>query len=251
MRNAKAIFKKQLKDILKNPMVLIQFIIFPLITFAMNAIMVTDFELEGVPEDIGEMILASMPNMPNMVTMQAGIFAGMGLITAISGIISEDMDKKSLRFLTMAGVKPLSYLVGVSGVILFASSLTSAAFGFIGGFSGLDFWIFMAAMMSAVVASTVLGAIFGILAGNQQAASGLVLPAAVILGFGPMMAQFNDNIARWLHPLYTQQLNVVADYLTHGMAYTPLWQAFAIMWGNVAALGVVFAVVYMKKGLKG
>ena len=247
MRSVKAIFKKQLKDIIKNPAVLIQFIIFPFITFAMNSIMVTDFDFEGVPYDIAEMILAGMPNMPNMVTMQAAIFAGMGLITAISGIISEDMEKKSLRFLAMAGVKPMSYLIGVSGVTFLISFFTSAAFGLIGGFSGLDFWIFTAAMMSVVAGSTVLGATFGILAGNQQAVAGLVLPVAVILGFGPMMAQFNDNIARFLHVVYTQQLNIVADYLTIGGTDTPLWHSFGIMWANVAALGLVFTLVFKKK----
>jgi ABC-2 type transport system permease protein len=236
-----------LKDTLKNPAVLIQFILYPLITFAMDSIMATDFDFEGVPDDTVEMILAGMPNMPNMVTMQAAIFAGMGLMTAISGIIAEDMEKKSLRFLAMAGVKPLSYLTGVSGVMIFISFFTSAAFGLIGGFGGADFWIFTAAMMSVVVGSTVLGATFGILMGNQQAASALIFPVAIVLGFGPMMAQFNENISRVLHITHTQQLNIVADYLTMGGAETPLWQSFAIMWANVAVLGLLFALVFKKK----
>ena len=246
MRNVKAIFKKQLKSTVRSPEVLIQFIIFPLLAFMMNVMVVTDFE--GVPEDIAEMLAA---NMPNMVTMQATIFAGMGLITVMSGIIAEDAEKKSLRFLNMAGVKPLAYLLGVSGVIFFVSFFTSLAFSLIGGFGGADFWIFTAAMMSGVAGSIVLGATFGVLAGNQQSASALVLPAAIVLGFGPMMAQFNDALARVFHVFYTQQLNVVADYLTIGAGGTPLWQSFAIIWANVAALLVLFAAAYKKKGLKG
>ena len=248
MGNVKAIFKKQLKSTLKSPETLIQFIIFPLLAFVMNLLMVTDFEAEGVPADIAAVLMA---NMPNMVTMQATIFAGMGLITVISGIIAEDMEKKSLRFLSMAGVKPGSYLIGVSGVILFVSFFTSIAFSFIGEFSGADFWIFTGAMMSGVAGSIVLGAIFGIMAGNQQSASGLALPAAILLGFGPMLAQFNDRLASILHFLYTQQLNVVANHLTTGVSDTPLWQSFAIMWANVAVIGILFAIIYSKKGLKG
>ena len=244
MRTVKAIFKKQLKATVKNPEILIQFIIFPLLAFAINMMM--DMDFEGVPEDIAAMLMA---NMPNMVTMQATIFAGMGLITVMSGIIAEDMEKKSLRFLMMAGVKPGAYLLGISGVIFFVSFFTSVAFSFIGGFTGLDFLIFTAAMMSGVAGSIVLGATFGILAGNQQSASALVLPAAIILGFGPMMAQFNDTLARFLHVFYTQQLNVVANYLTTGGADTPLWQSFAIMWANAAVLGVLFMMAYKKKGL--
>ena len=185
--------------------------------------------------------------MPNMVTMQAAIFAGLGLMTAISGIISEDMEKKSLRFLAMAGVKPMSYLIGISGVILLASFFTSSAFALIGGFSGLDFWIFTAAMMSAAAGSVVLGATFGILMGNQQAAAALIFPFAIVLGFGPMMAQFNENIAQFLHVVYTQQLNIVADYLTLGGGDTPLWHSFGIMWANVAVLSLLFVFVFKKK----
>jgi hypothetical protein len=213
--------------------------------------MVTEFDFEGVPADIAEIIAENMAaNMPNLVTMQATIFAGMGLLTAIPGIIAEDMEKKRLRLLMMAGVRPGSYLVGVSGVMFLASFLTSVAFSFIGEFSGLDFWIFTAAMMSAVTSSIVLGATFGMLMGNQQAASGLMLPAAMILGLGPMIAQFNDDVARFLHPFYTQQLNIVADYLTLGSGQTPLWSSFAIMWANVAVFTVLFVLVYKMKGLK-
>lgn len=244
MRSLKAVFKKQLKGTIQNPEILLQFIIFPLLAFVMNMMVVTDFE--GVPQDIADMLMA---NMPNMVTMQASIFAGMGLITVMTGIVAEDIEKKSLRFLMMAGVKPPAYLLGVSGVVFLVSFFTSAAFSLIGGFSGLDFWTFTGAMMSGVAASIVLGATIGILAGSHQSASGLALPAAIILGFGPMVAQFNDTLARILHPFYTQQLNVVANYLTTGAATTPLWHAFAIMWGNIAVLGVLFAIVYAKKKL--
>ena len=244
MRNVKAIFKKQLKVTLKNPSILFQFIVFPLLAFFMDIMMVTDFV--GIPEDIAAMLAA---NMPNIVTMQASIFAGMGLIMVIAGIVAEDIEKKSLRFITMAGVKPGAYLLGTSSVILFVSFFTSAAFSLVGGFTGLDFWIFTASLMSGVTGSIVLGATIGILTKNQQSASALSMPIGLVLGFGPMMAQFNDNIARLLHIFYTQQLNVVASYLTIGGVETPLWQSFVIMWANVAVLGILFAIAYSKKGL--
>jgi len=247
MRSLKAIFKKQIKDTLKNIPTLINFIIFPLVAFAMSFIMPTGFG-EEIPAEIAELLAAGMPNM---VLMMAAIFAGMGLIPAVAGIIAEDIEKKSLRFLNMAGVKPPAYLLGVGSVTFLLSIGTSIAFGIISDFSGRAFWVFVASMLSGVAASIVLGATIGIFCKNQQAATGLSMPFAMILGFGPMMAQFNDTIARALHVFYTQQLNVIADYLTLGTSETPLWQAFAIMWANVAVLAVLFAVVYKKKGLKG
>ncbi|MCL2843744.1 MAG: ABC transporter permease, partial [Oscillospiraceae bacterium] len=149
------------------------------------------------------------------------------------------------------GMKPGPYLLGIGSVTFFLSIFSSVAFGFIAGFGGQNFWLFVASLLSGVAASIFLGATIGILCNSQAAATGLSMPAAMLFGFGPMLAGFNENIARVLHPLYTQQLNVIADYLTHGGGTTPLWQSFAIIWANVAVLGVLFAVVYAKKGLKG
>jgi len=254
MRNIRAVFYKQLMDTVKNPAVLMQFIMFPLIAFVLEILM--DMErmasdmLGALPYGITDLdsILADMTSgMPNMTTMQATVFAGMGLIPVVAGIIAEDIEKKSLRFLNMAGVKPSAYLLGVGGVIMFISLFTSIAFSLIAGFRGLDFLIFLGAMMSGVAGSIVLGATFGIMTRNQQASAGITMPVALILGFGPIMAQMNPRIARFLHVFYTQQLNVIADNLTVGGIDTPLWQSFGIMWANIAVLGVLFVIVFRKK----
>jgi len=257
MNSFKAVFKKQLKDFIKNPAVLIQFAIFPLLAFVINIIL--DFEsmadsmmyIEGMTEEIAAaMAYAMNDNMPNMTTMQATMFAGMALIPVVAGFIAEDIERKSLRFLMMAGVKPAPYLLGIGGVVFLISFFTSVAFGLVGGFGGLDFFVFVAAMMSGIAGSIVLGATIGILTKNHQAATALAMPVALIFGFGPMLAQFNDNIASALRFLYTQQLNIVADYLNGVAVETPLRQSFMIMWVNVAVLGFLFAAVYAKKGLK-
>jgi len=245
MSSTKAIFKKQFKGSVKNPEILIQFMIYPVMALVMGFMTNIDLDVYGLPQ---EMLDAMAANMPNLVTMMACMFAGMALIPAVAGIIAEDIERKSLRFLTMAGVKPTAYLIGVGSVIFLVSVLSSVAFSFIGGFSGPDFWIFTAAMLSGVAASVVLGATIGILTKSQQSATALSMPIALVLGFGPMMAQFNDTAARVLHIFYTQQLNLVADYLGYG-GDTPLWQSFGIMWANIVVIGVLFAVVYRKKGL--
>jgi len=247
MRNVKAIFKKQAKSTLKSPEILIQFIIFPGLAFLMTLLMDVDTEIYGLTQYI---IDAMNANMPNMVTMQATIFAGMALIPVLAGIIAEDIERKSLRFLQMAGMKPLSYLIGVSSVVFIAGVLSSMAFSWIADFQGLDFWIFTGAMAAAVIGSIMLGATIGIMTVDQQAAQALALPAALVLGFGPMMAQFNDTIARFLHIFFTQQLNIIADYLNGQAVDTPLWQSFAIIGANIVVLAVIFALVYRRKGVK-
>ena len=56
-----------------------------------------------------------------------------------------------------------------------------------------------------------------------------------------------DNIARFLHVVYTQQLNIVADHLTIGGMDIPLWHSFGIMWANVVVLGLLFVLAFKKK----
>jgi len=240
MNNVKAIFKKQLKDTLKNPMILMQFIIFPGVAWAMTLVL-----------ENAEMPPEMVAGMPNMALMMAAIFAGMGLITVVTGIIAEDRERKSLRFLNMAGVKSGSYLLGVGLVVFLLGFLTSLVFTFLTDFTGGDFWIFLLAMLSAVVGSIMLGAVFGIIASNPQAGSALALPVALILGFGPMMAQFNPNLARFLNIFYTQQLNVVTDHLLgYVNVSNTLLHSFGIMWANVAVFAMLFMLVYSKKGVR-
>ncbi|AMP19784.1 hypothetical protein AZF37_00095 [endosymbiont 'TC1' of Trimyema compressum] len=124
MKSIKSIFIKQAKDTLKMPMVLIQFIIYPVVAFIMT-----------------ELIAKSNEAISNnlFVTMMVAIFAGMALITSTAGVIAEDIEKKSLRFLVMAGVKPREYLIGTGGFIFLAGLIVSVVFGFIGSFTVLEF----------------------------------------------------------------------------------------------------------------
>ena len=88
------------------------------------------------------------------------------------------------------------------------------AFSLIGGFTDMDFWIFTTAMML-----------------------GLALVIVLILDLGRMIAQLNYRLASILHVFYTQQLNVVANYMTIGGAETPLWQSFAYSMGKCCCVG--------------
>jgi len=255
MRATKAIFKKQMKATAANPESLIQFMIYPLLALALNALMNQENMMASFADlPMPQYVLNQLANdiargMPNMITMQATIFAGMGLIPVVAAIIADDIERKSLRFLSMAGVKPREYLIGVGGVVLFLSFFSSLGFSLVGSFFGVDLLIFMGAMMSAVAGSIVLGATIGILSSGVQTAAGLSMPLAIVLGFGPLFAQMNERIARIYHIFYTQQLNVIADYLNTGTSDTPLWQSFAIIWANIAVCGILFAIVYRKKGI--
>ncbi|MCL1854586.1 MAG: ABC transporter permease [Clostridia bacterium] len=230
MRSVSAIFMKQARDMIKNRAVLIEIIVFPVLAFVLT-------ELVAKPDE-------TIPN--SMFTiMFASIFTGMILLMRSAGTIAEDREHKSLRFLVMAGVKPHEYLLGSGGVILVTGAVVSAVFGVLGGFSGAALEIFMAVMMLSTVASMLLGAVIGILSKNQQAASGLGMPIAMILGFSPMIAMFNETAKKIFAIFYTMQVDlVVSDFSAD------LTKPFVIILANIAVLLVLFILAYKKKGLR-
>ena len=231
MRIANTIFVKQANDMFKNIGTLIQFIIFPAVALLMTYLI-------AIPDDY-------IPN--NMfVTMKAAMFAGMALIPVVTGIIAEDMERKSLRLLVMAGVKPHQYLMGIGGFILLAGAVASAAFGLIGDFAAMELVKFMAIMISGAAASIILGATIGIVAKNRQSATSISMPIAMVLGFAPMISNFNTTVERFSAVLYTQQINVIVNDFDANFA-----RAMLVVGINIAVLTVLFAIAYKKKGLRG
>ncbi len=230
MRSTKAIFIKQAKDIFRNPMILIEFIIFPAVALIMT-------ELIAKTND------AIPPNM--FVTMMASIFTGMALIPTMAGIIAEDTERQSLRFLVMAGVKPHQYLLGAGGFVLLAGIIGSGVFTLIGSFTAEEALKFLTVMILSAAASIILGAAVGILSKNQQSAMAASMPLAVIFGFTPMIASFNETIEKAASVLYTQQMNVIVNDFS---ANFPL--AIAVIAANIAVFSVVFAVAYRKKWMR-
>ncbi|MGL5514839.1 MAG: ABC transporter permease [Sporomusa sp.] len=231
MRSTKAVFTKQAKDMFKNPSVLIMFVLFPAVAFIMTTFVT-------IPEN--EYVSSNM-----FVTMMASIFAGMGLIVAVSGAIAEDIERKSLRFLIIAGVKPHQYLVGVGGFFLLAATVTSMIFAFIGRFTGVELAKFLIIMVSGTAASILLGATIGMWSKNAQAAGGLAMPFAVIVGFTPMIAGFNETVEKFAGVLYTQQINVIVNDFEASIV-----KPLAVIATNIAVLTVFFVIAYKKKGLK-
>ncbi len=231
MKSTGAIFIKQAKDIFKNPMVLVQFIVFPAVALVMT-------NLIAKPN---EHISNNM-----FVTMMAAIFAGMALITTMAGVIAEDKERKSIRFLVMAGVKPHEYLLGTGGFILLAGVLVSVVFGLIGTFTGAELGKFLIIMTFSTAASVLLGASIGMLSKNQQSATAVSMPLAMIFGFVPMLASFSKPIEKAASFLYTQQLNVVVNDFSANFT-----KAMVVTAVNIGVLMVLFVLAYRKSGLRG
>lgn len=231
MRSARAIFIKQMRDVLKNRVVLIQFIMLPVLAFTMT-----------------ELVAKTSDDIPNsmFVTMFAAMFVGMTPLLTTAGAIAEDREHKSLRFLVTAGVRQHEYLLGVGGFVLLICAVVSVPFGLIGGFGGADLLKFILVMILGAATSIILGAAVGIFSKNQQMANAISMPLFMVLSITPMIAQFNDTAEKIASILYTQQVNTIVNDFS-AVTTGPL----LIILANAAVFTLLFAVAYKKNGLRG
>ena len=228
MRNIIIIIKKQLKDTVKNKTILIQFILFSLMTIIMeNAI-----TLEGMPELFFTKLFAIM-------------YIGMAPITSVAAIISEEKEENTLRVLMMANVKPWQYLCGV-GFYVWAICMIGAGVMSL-GFPGKDRAFFLGLMGIGFFISILAGACVGIFAKNPMAATSLVMPGMMILAFLPMLSMFNEKIAKVAKIFYTEQLKNILEKMSFSdMPENAVW----IILINAVVLVFLFSFVYKRKGLE-
>ena len=228
MRNVLVIIKKQLKDTLKNKTVLIQFIMFPLMTLIMEHAI-------------------SLPDMPELffTKLFSVMYMGMAPLTSAAAIISEEKEKNTLRVLMMANVKPWEYLLGVGTYVWI---LCMAGAGIMAtGLPASDIPFYLEVMAAGFVISIALGACIGIFSSNQMTATSLFVPVMLVFSFSPMLAMFNDKIEKVARIFYTQQLRVLMNQMSFE-GIKP--ESIMILIVNAVLAIALFFVAFKRKGLE-
>ncbi|MCL2385907.1 MAG: efflux RND transporter periplasmic adaptor subunit, partial [Defluviitaleaceae bacterium] len=229
MNSAKSIYIKQLQDVIKNPAVLSQFIIYPVMAFLMTN--VVDMNMPGMSESA-------------FVTMFAGMFVGMAIVGSVAPVIAEDRERNSLRFLLMAGVKSHEYLLGIGGVFFTFSVIGCTALAIMmPNASAIQIFVMTCSLLLGSIASILLGAIVGMGSSNEQGAIGLSSVAGLVISFGPFLANMSGNqtMQNIFRIFYT--MNIVDTDVTRNEAI----ESFGIIFANVVVLSLIFAVVYAKQ----
>lgn len=228
MQNMIVIIKKQLRDTVKNKTILIQFILFPIMTMIMENLV----KIDDMPEAF-------------FVKMFAVMYIGMAPLTAAAAIISEEKEKNTLRVLMMTDMKPWQYLIGVGVYIWIICMLGAAVMS--SCIKALDRPFFMVVMGMGFIISTAAGACIGIFSKNQMMATSLNLPCMIVLSFAPMLSMFNESIKKFSAVFYTQQLKMVFD----GMSFKSFsGSGIAVLCANAAICAIIFVVAYRKRGLE-
>ena len=228
MRNVVTIVKKQLNDTLKNKTVLIQFVMFPVLTLI--------FEHAINIPDMPELFFAKLFSV---------MYMGMAPLTAVAAIISEEKEKNTLRVLMMANVKPWEYLMGVG---IYVWTICMAGAGVIAtSFPAKDIPFYLAVMAAGFIISIAVGACVGIFAPNQMVSTSMVMPVMLVFSFAPMLAMFNDKIEKIARIFYTQQIRVLLNNMTFD-GIKP--ENFAIVAVNALLAIILFFAAFKKKGLE-
>lgn len=221
-----AILWKQMKDTLKNKAILIQFLMFPMMTIIMeNAIV-----MQGMPEHF-------------FVNMFAVMYVGMAPLVSISSIIAEEKEKNTLRVLHMANVKAGEYLLGNAVYIWIICMLGSLVMGLAGGYRGEYLIKFLLIMAAGHLISILLGAAIGVFSKDQMSATSLTVPVMLVFAFLPMLSMFNETISKIAMFFYSQQLSLLMNGLPELQINR---ECMLIVIGNVLVIGVVFVMAYRR-----
>lgn len=229
MNPVSAILKKQLKDTLKNKTILIQFLLFPVLTLIMNGTMTMD----GIPENF-------------FVNLFAVMYVGMAPLTSMAAIIAEEKEKNTLRVLILSNVRPFEYLLG-TGLSVWAVCMAGAAVICAAGrYTPQERAAFLAIMAAGILISLLSGALIGVLSRTEMMASSISIPVMMIFSFLPMLALFNPAVDRIAGLTYTGQISRMIGQI--GSLQLRAENA-GIIAANALAAVMIFRAVYRKYGL--
>ena len=230
MKTTIVIFKKQMADTLKNKEILIQFIMFPIITIIMEKVIV----MEGMPENF-------------FAKMFSAMYMGMAPLIATAAIIAEEKEKNTLRVLMMSDVRPVQYLLGVGSYVWLLCMIGAAVIALSTGFQGKQLLIYMCAMGFGNMVSIIVGAAIGMFARNQMMATSVVMPVMLVLSFLPMLAMFNKKLEIAANFFYTRQIQMFMNGPEYDMIES---RGILIVLCNMIVALVLFLAAYKKNGLE-
>jgi ABC-2 type transport system permease protein len=227
IRRIRAVFHKQVRDTLKNKSVLIQFLLFPVITIVMQR----SVSLQGMPENF-------------FVNLFGTMYAGMVPLVAAAGIIAEEKEKNTLRVLRMSNVSAGEYLLGIGSYVAALCLLGILVIGLQGTYEGRELGLFVLSLGIGVVITTLLGAFIGVCSHNQMSATALSVPLMCVLSFLPMLSIFNETIGKVSQYVYTQQ---VYDWVSQDMEISR--RSLAIVLVNAGIVLTLFFAGMRRRGL--
>lgn len=230
MRNITAIFKKQLRDTLKNKTILIQFIMFPFLTLLMN----NTIKLNDMPKNF-------------FVNLFATMYIGMAPLTSMAAIIAEEKEQNTLRVLMMSNVKPYEYLLGVGSYTWSACMVGAIVICIAGKYNLQESLLFISIMAVGIILSLLMGAAIGTFSKTQMMATSISVPVMIVFSFLPMLSLFNDTISKIAKFAYSEQISIMLNQIDSPQISI---HTICIVAANIILFAVLFTIAYRKCGLE-
>lgn len=224
-----AVFKKTLKDMLRNRRQLLLFLIFPIMAYLFNATIEEGkeiFPLTFLPMNV--------------------MFCAINIMAAV---ISEEKEKGTLRCLMFANVKPIEYFIGNGIFVLLVTAISSSLFIPLIDISGINYLYFYGFLILSSICSMVLGATIGISVKTQMAANGLCAPVTILVGMLPTFGAMNESLKGISKLLYSTRFADTISEIINKFAVTIDYKIILTYVINFIICITIFSIVYKKKKL--
>ena len=175
------------------------------------------------------------------------MFVGMAPLTCMSSILSEEKEKNTLRALLMSNVKPVQYLLGVGSYLWLMCMAGSVVFALCGQYRGKELVAFLLIMAAGILLSILVGAAIGVFSRNQMTATSITIPVMMVFSFLPMIATFNEKIAKFAKITYSQQISMLINNIND---VTIEMENVVILLANMLVAIVLFLLAFYRKGLE-
>lgn len=223
-----ALFKKDLKDALKNGNCLL-LALMPLMFTALYRFL----NFDGVSLD-------------SRFVLTLGLLMSMSLmpISVMSMMIAEEKEKNTLRTLMLSNVSAADFLASKSLVIFLIAQLVNLfIYTLSGAESGIGIVLFFLVTSFSILCMLLFGAVVGILCRNQMSTGMLSAPLALLFLMPAVFAEIHEGIARFARFTPTHAMMTLLS--EGGVTLFPIGVLLA--WMVIGA--VLFGVAYQKKRL--
>lgn len=188
-----------------------------------------------------------------VLTMCVGMCLVTGCSLAGAMIIAEEKEKKTLRTMLLAGLKPMEFFFGKSVVCLILSTIVNFFIFFYLKVDVAYFPVYVVLVLVVSVIMIIIGAVIGMISPNQMSTGIIGLPIMIAFLLVPMFSEINDTMAAIAKFTPTYGMNNILKTLlvdegilsisTHGFSLIVI-----VSWIVIGL--AIFSIIYRKIGLE-
>jgi len=225
-----ALFKKELRDTLRNPSVVLIYTMPLLLSILWNNL---------------------LQDIPSQVTAIIGILFAVVMIGVYqpSMMLAEEKEAKTLRVLRLSPAKPLEIVAAKGFATLIVIVVVCQAVLFISSAPVPQPLLLWTLILTSSVFSIFLGFIIGMLAPNQIATGYIGLPAYLVLLMIPIFAQTSHSLKGIAQYIPTEHLGNGIQAAIQGKGFGDTTLEVAVLAGTAIAMVAIFLYTYRRTEL--